>query len=438
MELRISHKNLIQYRHFLFLALTLGPIIAPTVQQPFQQENMIPFSPPRIDQKTIDAVTAVLESGWITSGPKVRLFEQKLSEYIGGAPVLALGSWTEAAELALRWYGIGPGDEVIVPAYTYAASANIILHTGATPVFVDSLHDNCLIDPEALKASFTKNTKAVISVDMAGMPVDYSAIRQIIEDAPFEPSNDAQKKLNRPLFLADAAHSFGASYDGNKLGSQADIMGFSFHAVKNLTTAEGGALSFGLPDSFDMVEVLKWFRAMSLHGQTKDAFSKTTTGGWRYDIIAPGFKCNMTDIQAAIGLVELERYAETLMRRQNICEAYEKALEEYEWALLPDLAYDDAQSSYHLYMLRIDGASEEQRDAIIDHITAKGVSVNVHFVPLPVLSAYKNLGYRVEDYPNAFNLYRNEISLPVYYDLSDEQVAQVIDAVAQSVEEVLS
>ncbi len=398
---------------------------------------MIPFSPPRIDQKTIDAVTEVLQSGWITSGPKVRLFEQRLSEYIGGAPVLALGSWTEAAELALRWYGIGPGDEVIVPAYTYAASANIILHTGATPVFVDSLHHNCLIDPEALRECFTEKTKAVISVDLGGMPVDYAAIRQMIQDAPFTPQNENQKKLNRPLFLADAAHSFGATYEDKPLGSQADIMGFSFHAVKNLTTAEGGGLSFALPDVFEMDEVLKWFRAMSLHGQTKDAFSKTT-GGWRYDIIAPGYKCNMTDIQAAIGLVELDRYAETLERRQVICEAYETALEEYEWALLPDLAYDDSQSSYHLYMLRIDGASEEQRDAIIDHITSKGVSVNVHFMPLPLLSAYKNLGYNVEDFPNAFNLYRNEISLPVYFDLNDEQVAQVIDAVVQSVEEVLA
>ncbi|MFT5184907.1 MAG: dTDP-4-amino-4,6-dideoxygalactose transaminase [Flavobacteriales bacterium] len=425
----------------MFLALLLGPLnlLAPTKHLlPIQLDNMIPFSPPRIDKKTIEAVTAVLESGWITSGPQVRLFEERLSAYIGGSPVLALGSWTEAAELALRWYGIGPGDEVIVPAYTYAASANIILHTGATPVFVDSLHDNCLIDPDALQACFTNRTKAVISVDIGGMPVDYSAIRQIIESAPFEAKNDAQRKLNRPLFLADAAHSFGATYEGQKIGSQADIMGFSFHAVKNLTTAEGGGLSFALPDSFNMTEVLKWFRAMSLHGQTKDAFSKTTTGGWRYDIIAPGYKCNMTDIQAAIGLVELERYPETLERRQNICEAYERAFEEYEWALLPDLAYDDAQSSYHLYMLRIDGASEDQRDEIIDLIMAKGVSVNVHFVPLPVLSAYKNLGYKVEDYPNAFNLYRNEISLPVYFDLNDAQVAQVIDAVAKSVEKVLS
>ncbi|MCB0761878.1 MAG: DegT/DnrJ/EryC1/StrS family aminotransferase [Flavobacteriales bacterium] len=399
---------------------------------------MIPFSPPRIDQKTIEAVKAVLESGWITSGPKLKEFEGRLQEYLGGPEVLALGSWTEAAELALRWYGIGPGDEVIVPAYTYAASANIVAHTGATPVLCDIEHFSFLVDPSQIKEHFTPRTKAVMSVDMGGLPVDYDAIRQMLTEAPFEPSNDVQKRLGRPLYLADAAHSFGAIYKDEPVGNHADITGFSFHAVKNLTTAEGGALAFNLPDTFDMQEVLKWYRAMALHGQTKDAFSKIQGGSWRYDIIAPGFKCNMTDIQAAIGLVELDRYKETLARRAAICERYEQGLEKYEWAILPDLGYDDCESSYHLFMLRIEGATEAQRDEMIRHIQDKGVSVNVHFMPLPMLTAYKNMGFRMENYPNAFNMYRNEISLPVYYDLTDDQVDTVIHAVIQAAEEVLS
>lgn len=412
---------------------------------------MIPFSPPRIDDATVKAVEEVLRSGWITTGPRTKEFERKLADYIGVERVIALNSWTNACEMVLRWYGIGPGDEVILPAYTYCATANIVMHVGARPVLVDVL-DDFTIDPEAVRKAITNRTKAIIPVDVGGMPARIHEIMRIAEEATvvFTPKlnlrvggSNTQMRLGRALVLSDAAHSFGARIDGKAVGAQADITGFSFHAVKNLTTAEGGALAFNLPEPFKAEELYGWFNTMSLHGQSKDALAKTKPGAWRYDVHGAGFKCNMTDMQAAIGLVELERYdRETLPRRKAICERYSEAFADdprYITPLFEDRSPNNVlrTSSYHLYMLRISGATEEQRDAIIEAIAKRGVSVNVHFIPIPMLSFYKGEGYRIQEQPNAQRLYSNEITLPVYYDLTDKQVDEVVKAVKRSVKEVM-
>ena len=414
---------------------------------------MIPFSPPRIDERTIAEVTAALRSGWITTGPRTKEFEKRLAAYCGVPNVIALNSWTNAAELVLRWFGIGPGDEVIVPAYSYCATANIVLHVGATPVMVDVL-DDYTIDPDVVRKAITSRTKCIIPVDIGGLPANIAEIMRIAEDARvgFRATNNRQlstdnpqQLLGRPLVLSDAAHSFGARIDGRPVGAQADITGFSFHAVKNLTTAEGGALVFNVPPPFDNAALYKHFNTMSLHGQNKDALAKTQAGAWRYDVEFAGWKCNMTDLQAAIGLVELERYDnETLPRRKAICERYNAAFIDDVRFVPPRFdrqpTTDNRQqrtSSYHLYMLRIADATEDQRDAIIAAIARRDVSVNVHFIPMPMLTVYKNLGYRIEDYPNTYKQYSREISLPVYYDLSDEQVDTVIAAVKGAVDEIM-
>ncbi|HMN06639.1 MAG TPA: DegT/DnrJ/EryC1/StrS family aminotransferase [Flavobacteriales bacterium] len=407
---------------------------------------MIPFAPPHIDERTIEAVAETLRSGWITTGPRTKEFERKLAEYCGVQRVIALNSWTNAAELALRWFGIGPGDEVIVPAYTYCATANIVKHVGAKPVLVDVL-DDFTIDPEKVRQAMSPRTKCIIPVDIGGMPARVAEIVRIAEEACawFTPAvnlriggSNPQMRLGRALVLSDAAHSFGARIDGKPVGAQADITGFSFHAVKNLTTAEGGGLAFNLPEPFKADEIYAWFNTMSLHGQSKDALAKTAPGAWRYDVEGAGWKCNMTDIQAAIGLVQLERYdAETLPRRKAICLRYQEAFRRDPRFLLPVLQDDHRESSYHLYMLRVREASEEQRDAIIAAIARQGVSVNVHFIPVPMLTHYRNSGYRMQDYPMAYEQYSREISLPVYFDLTDARVDTVIKAVQEAVAEVL-
>lgn len=398
----------------------------------------IPFSPPRIDERTIEAVNEVLRSGWITTGPRTREFESLIRGYTGSARVLCLNSWTNAAELALRWFGIGPGDEVIVPVYTYAASANIIVHLGATPVFVDCEKGSFLISAEQIRNALTSRTKAVMPVDVGGMPVDYSAISVVCEAAHelFEAHTEAQNMLGRPLFLSDAAHSFGARVDGKVLGYQADITAFSFHAVKNLTTAEGGALALNLPAPFNNDEVWQALAISGLHGQTKDALAKSHAGQWEYDIVEAGYKCNMTDIQAAMGVVEIGRYeSETLPRRRAITSFYSTFFKDRDWALLPELYGHDAETSHHLFMLRIDGLSEEGRNAVIRMAAGKGVSLNVHFQPLPRLTFYRTT-FRLNesDFPNAMTQFRNEISLPVYFDLSDEDMRYVAQTVAECVE----
>ena len=407
---------------------------------------MIPFSPPRIDDRTIKAVEEALRSGWITTGPRTKEFERRIAAYCGVDRAIALNSWTNACELVLRWYGVGPGDEVIVPAYTYCATANIVMHVGAKPILVDVL-DDFTMDPEAVRKVLTNRTKAIIPVDIGGLPANIKAIMRVAEEGCnlFTPKvnlrvagSNPQMRLGRALVLADAAHSFGANVGGEKVGAQADITGFSFHAVKNLTTAEGGALTLNLPEPFDHEELYRYFNTMSLHGQSKDALAKTQPGAWRYDVAFPGWKCNMTDIQAAIGLVELDRFdTETTPRRKAICERYSAAFTGDDRFIVPAFKVGDRQSCYHLYMLRIAQATEEQRDAIITAIAEQQVSVNVHFIPLPKLSFYEAQGYRMVDYPNTYKLYSTEISLPVYYDLTDEQVDTVITAVKAAVQKVL-
>lgn len=400
---------------------------------------MIPFSPPRIDQRVVDEVTAALLSGWITTGPRTKLFEKKITEYCGSKTTVAVNSWTAGMEILLRWWGVGPGDEVIIPVYTYCASANVVLHTGATPVMVDISADDFNISHEKIAAAITERTKVIMPVDISGFPCDYDAIYQIVEAhrSSFKASNEKQEKLGRILVAADAAHSFGAVYKGSVSGAIADVTCFSFHAVKNLTTAEGGAICFNLPNVFDHEEIYKEFCMKILHGQSKDALAKTQKGAWRYDVLEPGYKCNMTDLQAAIGLIELERYQENLDRRKAIFEAYDAAFQQTYWAITPLHATPEKKTCYHLYQLRIADVSEEQRDAIIQEIFEQDVAVNVHFQPLPLLTAYKNLGYKMEDYPEAWNQYSSEISLPVYFDLSDEQLQQVITAVKTAVFNVL-
>lgn len=402
---------------------------------------MIPFSPPRIDQRVIDEVTAALTSGWITTGPRTKQFEKNLTEYCGNKCTVAVNSWTAGMEVLLRWWGVGEGDEVIVPAITYCASANVIIHTGAKPVMVDVNPDDFTISLEGIRKAITSKTKVIMPVDIAGYPCDYDEIFAMVNDPEikklFTPNSDYQKQLGRILVAADAAHSFGATYQGKRSGAIADVSCFSFHAVKNLTTAEGGTMSINLPDSFDHEAIYKELCVKILHGQNKDALAKTQKGNWRYDIVEPGFKCNMTDIQAAIGLVELDRFQENLDRRKAICLAYNAGFADENWALLPKMKDEKRETCYHLYQLRIDGATEAQRDAIIQAIFDQDVSVNVHFQPLPILTAYKTRGYKMEDYPNAWNMYANEITLPVYFDLTDDQVQTVIQAVKQSVKHVL-
>ena len=400
---------------------------------------MIPFSPPRIDQKVIDEVTDALQSGWITTGPKTKLFEKKITEYCGCKTTIAVNSWTMGMQVLLHWWGIGPGDEVILPAYTYCASANVIIHSGATPVMVDISKEDFNISIEKIKEAITPNTKAIIAVDIAGFPCDYDAIYKVIEEkrSHFSANNELQKQLGRILLISDAAHSFGATMEGKVSGALADISCFSFHAVKNLTTAEGGAICFNLPGTFNHEEIYRLFNTLILHGQSKDALAKTKKGNWRYDVEEPGFKCNMTDIQSAIGLVELERYEENLKRRKEIFERYTNALSQFDWAITPKFIDDRRETCYHLYLLRIKGVTERQRDEIMQYIFDQDVSVNVHFQPLPILTAYKKRGFKMEDYPETWNKYANEISLPVYFNLTNEQVDIVIEAVKVGVQKVI-
>ena len=403
---------------------------------------MIPFSPPRVDQKTVDAVSETLLSGWITTGPKTKLFEKKLAEYIGAPRVIALNSATAGLELMLRWFGVKEGDEVIVPAYTYCATANVVEHCGAKVVFVDVNHD-FNINISEVKKAITNRTKVIMPVDIGGMPINYDDLIGLVNEPEikklFNPENENQQKLGRIFINADSAHSIGAKYKGNYTGTQADAASFSFHAVKNLITAEGGGVALNLPEPFGNEEIYKFLNLYSLHGQSKDALSKTQVGGWKYDIVEAGFKCNMTDIQAAIGLVELERYdGDTLKKRRYVFDRYSEKLSAYDWAEVPVYETEEKVSSYHVYMLRIKPANEQLRDKIMEKIAEKQVAVNVHFQPVPNFTYYKNKGYNVMDYPQAFKNYEQEISLPVFYDLTDEQIDTVLNAVITSVEEVLA
>lgn len=401
---------------------------------------MIPFSPPRIDQAVIDEVTDTLRSGWITTGPKTKRFEKELSAYYKAPATLCLNSATAGLEIMLRWFGVKEGDEVILPAYTYSATANVIVHCGAKPVFVDVKASDFNIDPAKIREAITPRTKVIMPVDFGGYPCDYDSINAIAAEfaTQFQPETEEQKMLGRILVLADAAHSFGAIYKGKKAGILTDVSVFSFHAVKNLTTAEGGAVALNLPAPFDNEKIYQELCVKTLHGQNKDALAKTQKGNWKYDIVEAGYKCNMTDIMASIGLVELRRYdADTLAKREKIIDKYNWVLSAYSWAEAPVIRKGETFSSCHLYALRIKGISEAQRDAIIQKIFDKEVSVNVHFMPVPMMSFYKSLGYDIKNYPVAYSNFAREISLPVYYDLSEEQVAMVLEAVVSSVHEVI-
>ena len=361
---------------------------------------MIPFSPPRIDQKIIDEVVATLRSGWITTGPRTKLFEKRLAAYFQVPAVLCLNSATAGLELMLRWYGVKEGDEVILPAYTYSATANVVMHCGAKPVFVDVGQD-FNIDPEEIRKAIGPRTKVIMPVDFGGWPCDYARINRLVKENSilklFNPSTPEQQSLGRILVLSDSAHSIGAVVNGQKAGSLTDISVFSFHAVKNLTTAEGGAVALNLPPPFDNLAIYQALCVKSLHGQNKDALAKMQKGNWRYA----------------------------------------SSLKQKSWAILPLLSSADTESSYHLFALRIKGIQEEQRDRIMQKIFDQDVSVNVHFIPVPMMSFYKGLGYRISDYPVTLSLYENEISLPLFYDLTDDQVNTVIRALVNAVESEL-
>ena len=403
---------------------------------------LIPFSPPRVDDETIAEVTAALKSGWITTGPRTKQFEKELSAYNGNEYTLCLNSATAGLEIMLRWFGVKEGDEVILPAYTYAATANVVVHCGARPVLVDVNAEDFNINVANVKAAITSRTKVIMPVDFGGLPCDYKELMELV-NAPdvkskFVAATDIQKQLGRIMVLSDAAHSLGATYYGKRTGVWADASVFSFHAVKNLTTAEGGAIALMLPRPFSNEEVYKFLCIYTLHGQNKDALAKMQKGNWKYDIIEAGFKCNMTDLVAAIGLVELRRYNDdTLIVRKQVCDYYYDALSVFDWAQLPILRDEHRESSYHLFPLRIKGVSEEQRDAIIQAIFDEDVSVNVHFIPLPQLSFYKKQGFNIDDYPVTYSNFANEISLPIFYDLTTEQKQRVVAAVVKAVHKVI-
>lgn len=403
---------------------------------------MIPFSPPRVDQKILDEVNDTLLSGWITTGPKTKRFEKELTAYCGSKATLCLNSATAGLELMLRWFGVKEGDEVILPAYTYSATANVVIHCGARPVFVDVNADDFNISVAAIEKAITSRTKVVIPVDFGGYPCDYDAINALVarDEAKrqFKPATKEQEMLGRIMVLSDAAHSIGAWYKGKHTGSLTDISVFSFHAVKNLTTAEGGAVAFNLPEPFDNTAIYQYMCVKSLHGQNKDALAKTQKGNWKYDIIEAGYKCNMTDIMAAIGLVELSRYDDdTLVVRKKIYERYNELLSKHEWAQLPVYKSGNTESCYHLYPLRIRNVTEAQRDEIIKEIFEQDVSVNVHFIPVPMMSFYRSLGYDIKNYPVTYDNFAREISLPVFYNLSDENIKEVVNAVVKAVGKVV-
>lgn len=391
----------------------------------------VPFSPPDITEEEIAEVAEALRSGWITTGPRTKEFERQIAGYCKTSRAVCLNSATACLEMTLRIMGIGPGDKVITTAYTYTATCSCIVHTGAAPVLVDTLPDSFEMDPAKVEAAITERTKAIITVDLAGIVYSYyDRLFQIVESKKrlFRPANDRQAALGRILILADGAHAFGASDHGKQCGQIADFTCFSFHAVKNLTTAEGGAVTWSasvLEAGIDEEELYKEYMLLSLHGQSKDALAKTKAGAWEYDIIAPYYKCNMTDIMAAIGLVQLKRYPPILKRRREIIETYNEAFQDLPVKVLPHYG-EQHSSSGHLYLTRLTGKSREACNAVITALAEKGIAANVHYKPLPMLTAYKNMGFDIADYPNAYRQFENEITLPLHTCLSDEQIEYVI------------
>ena len=398
----------------------------------------IPFSPPDITEAEISEVCEALRSGWITTGPRTKEFERRLAEYCGTEKVVCLNSATAALELNLRVLGIGEGDEVIVPAYTYTASASAAIHVGAKVIFIDSKPDSFEMDYDLMEEAINEKTKAIIPVDLAGIICDYDRIYAAVENKKhlFVPSNDIQRAIGRVAVVADCAHALGAIKDGKKAGQIADFTSFSFHAVKNLTTAEGGAATWKTINGVDNDELYKQYMLYSLHGQSKDALAKTKAGAWEYDIVGPWYKCNMTDITAAIGLRQLERYPVLIERRKEIIDKYNEMCDTLGITYLNHCGKNHS-SSGHLYITRIPGITEDIRNSIITEMAERGIACNVHYKPLPMMTAYKNLGYDISDFPNAYNFFKNEITLPLHTKLSDEDVKIVCENFSEVVKKYI-
>lgn len=392
------------------------------------EKRNIPFSPPDMGEEEINEVIDTLKSGWITTGPKVKEFEKKIADYCHTSKAVCLNSATACMEMTLRLLGIGPGDEVITSAYTYTASCSVICHVGATPVLVDVAKDSFEMDYDQLAEKITEKTKAIIPVDLAGIMCNYDKIFEIVESKKglFTPTNDIQKAIGRVIVLADSAHAFGASRKEKMCGEEADFTSFSFHAVKNLTTAEGGAVVWKDIPGIDNEWIYKQYQLLSLHGQTKDALNKSKLGSWEYDIMSPAYKCNMTDIMGGIGLAQLKRYSQLLAKRKDIIEKYNDGFKDLDIQILNHFD-DEHQSSGHLYLVRINNIILEQRNEIIVKMAERGIACNVHYKPLPMLTAYKNLGFDIKDYPNAYDLFVNEVTLPLHTKLSDEDVEYIIN-----------
>ena len=396
------------------------------------------FSPPDISELEIEAVTEALRSGWITTGPKTKEFEKEIAEFCSVNKAVCLNSQTACAEMALRLLGIGEGDEVIVPAYTYTASASVVCHVGTTLKLVDVQKDNLQMDYDALEAAINEKTKAIIPVDLGGIPCDYDRIFRIVEGKKnlFKPANKLQEAIGRVAVCADTAHAFGASWHGRMIGSVADFSSFSFHAVKNLTTAEGGALTWRSFNGIDDEELYHQIQLYSLHGQSKDALAKTKLGAWEYDILGPWYKCNMTDILASIGLAQMKRYPAILERRKEIISRYDAAFKPLGIKVLPHYT-DEWTSSGHLYITHVPCISLEKRQEIIVKMAEAGIACNVHYKPLPMMTAYKQMGFDIKDYPNAYSQFANEITLPLHTCLTDEMVEYVIENYAAILKELL-
>lgn len=403
----------------------------------------IPFSPPDLTDAEIEEVASAIKSGWITTGPKTKELEREVAALCHTNKAVCLSSQTSCAEMALRLLGIGEGDEVIVPAYTYTASAEIVCHVGARLIFIDSQPDSLEMDYDAVEKAITDKTKAIIPVDIGGVPCDYDRIFSIVEKKKelFTPSNDIQSKFGRIIVCADTAHAFGSTWHGKPIGSVADFSAFSFHAVKNFTTAEGGALTWKPRKDLNDEEIYNQVQLYSLHGQSKDALSKNQLGAWEYDILGPWYKCNMTDIHAAIGLAQMERYPALLKRRREIIEKYDRAFKPLGVHTLPHFT-DEHISSGHLYLTRIfkkngEPVSDGERREIIIKLAERGITTNVHYKPLPMMTGYKKLGFDIKDYPNAYAHYANEISLPLFSRLTDEEVDYIIDNYTDVIKEYI-
>lgn len=389
----------------------------------------IPFSPPYIDDDVLKEVKDSLLSGWITTGPKVNALEEEVKQYVDCKACNAVNSWTSGAILSLKWLGVKKDDEVIVPAYTYCATAMAVMDAGAKPVMVD-INNDLTIDIEKIKKAITTHTKAILPVDLGGIPCDYKKIRELVESKEikdmFTPESETQKTLGRIMIISDSAHSIGAKINNENVAQMVDICVLSFHAVKNITSAEGGMICLNLPKPFDNEKLHSWFKIMSLNGQTKDSFSKTQLSSWRYDVVDRGLKINLPDVNAAIALAQIRKYDYLLSERKRVFDRYYNCLKEYSWAVLPFKSNEEIQTAYHLFPLRLNPITEKQRDLLIEYLAKKEIATNVHYIPMPCLTLFKNIGYDIKDYPVAYDTFKREITLPLYPQLTNEQVDYIL------------